>query len=246
MILGLNKKYKLPLIIVSTFILLLLCYFTIERQQSNFTKTVNNSEKVNNKDNKKSINYDEIIKDLKNKYSNEDIIGILEVINEDKKLPIAQTTNNDYYLNHGLDKKANDEGSIFLDYRVDIDSSKKLLVYGHSSNNIYTEFNFLQEFYDKEYYDTHKYLEITTSTTKKKYEIFSVYTETEDFSYMQTDFENESVYFSHLNKLKNNSIYDTNIELSATDEILIIQTCSMHSDYAKYQNKYLLIISRRV
>lgn len=246
MILGLDKRYRIVLIIVLSSILILLCYFTIKSQQSNLTKPVNNTEKVNNKDNKKSINYDAIINDLKNKYNNEDVVGILEIMNDGNKMPIAQTTNNDYYLNHGLDKKVNDKGSIFLDYRVDIDSSKKLLVYGHSSNNIYTEFNFLQEFYDKEYYDTHRYLEITTNTTKKRYEIFSVYTETEDFSYMQTDFENESVYFSHLNELKNNSIYDTDIELSETDEILIIQTCSMHSDYAKYQNKYLLIISRRV
>lgn len=241
-----NRKYTIVLIIVFSSILILLCYFVIRNQQANLTKPVNNTEKIINKDKKETINYNAIINKLKIKYNNEDIVGILEIMNDGNKMPIAQTTNNDYYLNHGLDKKVSDKGSIFLDYRVDINTSKKLLVYGHSSNNIYTEFNFLQKFYDKNYYDNHRYLEITTNTTKKKYEIFSVYTETENFSYMQTDFENETVYFSHLNELKNNSIYDTNVELSKNDEILIIQTCSMHSDYAKYQNKYLLIISRRV
>ncbi len=59
-------------------------------------------------------------------------------------------------------------GSIYLDYRVDIDSSKKLLIYGHNSSKIDMPFKILEEFYDKDYYDNHKYVDLTTSTTKKR------------------------------------------------------------------------------
>lgn len=242
----LEKGYRILLIIVFGLITLLVFYSMYK--MINLDRSVNQvKEKINYvNDKEKQLDYNQLISDYKKKYNNEDIVGILEIVNEEKKIPIVQTSDNDFYLNHDLDKKSSDKGSIFLDYRVDINSSKKLLVYGHSSENIYTDFNFLQEFYDKEYYDTHKYLEITTNTIKKKYEIFSVYTEIEDFSYMQTDFNNDLDYLNHINELKNNSIYDTNVKLSEKDEILIIQTCSMNSDYSKYKDKYLLIISRRV
>ncbi len=137
-------------------------------------------------------------------------------------------------------------GSIYLDYRVDIDSSKKLLIYGHNSSNIDMPFKILEEFYDKDYYDKHKYIEITTSMTKKKYEIFSVYVETSDFSYMNINFASDEAYFNHLQKLKSKSMYETGVEVSSDDEILILQTCSEHPDYRNYAKKYLLIILRRV
>ena len=137
-------------------------------------------------------------------------------------------------------------GSIYLDYRVDIDSSKKLLIYGHNSSKIDMPFKILEEFYDKDYYDNHKYVDLTTSTTKKRYEIFSVYVEPTDYSYMNINFNSEEEYLNHLKKLKSKSMYDTGVEVTKDDEILILQTCSTHKDYHNYQKKDLLIILRRV
>ena len=113
-------------------------------------------------------------------------------------------------------------------------------------SNIDMPFKILEEFYDKDYYDNHKYVWITTSTTKKKYEIFSVYVETKDFSYMNVNFASDKVYLEHITKLKEKSMYDTGVEVSSKDEVLILQTCSTHKDYSNYQKKYLLIILRRV
>ena len=107
-------------------------------------------------------------------------------------------------------------------------------------------FKILEEFYDKDYYDNHKYVWITTSTMRKKYEIFSVYVETKDFSYMNVNFASDKDYLEHITKLKEKSMYDTGVEVSSEDEVLILQTCSTHKDYSNYQKKYLLIILRRV
>lgn len=192
------------------------------------------------------INYEEIINGLREDYNNDDVVGILEINNTDYAVPIMQGEDNEYYLNHTPDGKSNFMGSIYLDYRVDIDSSKKLLIYGHNSSNIDMPFKILEEFYDKAYYDNHKYVEITTSTTKKKYEIFSVHVETSDFSYMNINFENDEEYLKHLEKLKSRSMYDTGVDVTSEDEILILQTCSEHEDYRNYSKKYLLIILRRV
>ena len=61
-----------------------------------------------------------------------------------------------------------------------------------------------------------------------------------------TKFNSEEEYLNHLKKLKSKSMYDTGVEVTKDDEILILQTCSTHKDYSNYQRKYLLIILRRV
>ena len=240
-----DKKKKLISIIICLCIILVLSFvlFIINIDYDDYVLELD-IEQNNNVNN--PINYEEIIDDIRTQYNNDDVVGILEINNTDYVVPVMQGDDNDYYLNHTPDGKSNFMGSIYLDYRVDIDSSKKLLIYGHNSSNIDMPFKILEEFYDKEYYDNHKFVEITTSTMKKKFEIFSVHVETSDFSYMNINFDSDDDYLSHLEKLKSRSIYDTGVEISSDDEILILQTCSTHRAYQKYSKKYLLIILRRV
>lgn len=243
------KKKPILIIIICIFFVILLTFSIFKfilpktKEDSYLLMDIdtNRNNNVNN-----PINYEEIINNLKEKYNNNDVVGILEIDNTNYIVPILQGSDNDYYLNHLPNKEENYMGSIFLDYRVNIDSSKKLLIYGHNSSNIDMPFTILEEYYDKDYYDNHKYIEITTSTTKKKYEIFSVHIETNDFSYMNLNFKDDTDYLNHLKKLKSRSMYDTGVEVNANDEILILQTCSEHPDYRNYQQKYLLIILRRV
>lgn len=239
-----GKKRIISIVIcICLLLLLILSLFFIDNRSNNYNLEldIQQNNNVNN-----PINYKEIIDRLKVEYDNDDVVGILEINNTDYIVPIMQGKDNDYYLNHTPDGKSNFMGSIYLDYRVDIDSSKKLLIYGHNSSRVEMPFAILEEFYDKDYYDNHKYIEITTNTTKKKYEIFSVHVETSDFTYMNINFESDKEYLNHLKKLKSRSIYDTGIELTSDDEVLILQTCSTHSDYRNYEKKYLLIILRRV
>ena len=65
-------------------------------------------------------------------------------------------------------------------------------------------------------------------------------------AYEYINFNSEEEYLNHLKKLKSKSMYDTGVEVTKDDEILILQTCSTHKNYHNYQKKYLLIILRRV
>ncbi|MGM9881882.1 MAG: class B sortase [Bacilli bacterium] len=238
-----NKKKVIVLLTCFCLVIFALLYllFNNDNESDYIYVNIDRNNNVNN-----PTYYKEIINNARDEYNNNEVVGILEIDNTDYVVPIMQSDDNEYYLNHTPDGKENFMGSIYLDYRVDIDSSKKLLIYGHNSSNIDMPFKILEEFYDKDYYDNHKYVEITTSNTKKKYEIFSVYVETSDFSYMNINFENDDDYLNHIEKLKSKSMYDTGVTLSKDDEILILQTCSEHPDYRNYQKKYLLIILRRV
>lgn len=240
-----NKKKRIILLVICILIVLVVLSLYLYKLKSNKNYYLNVDIEPNNNVNN-PINYEDVINNLRKEYNNEDIKGILEIDNTDYIVPVLQGSDNDYYLNHDAYGNRSGMGSIYLDYRVNIDTSKKLLIYGHNSSNIDMPFKILEEFYDKDYYDNHKYVEITTSTTKKRYEIFSVYVETSDFSYMDVNFASDKDYLEHLTKLKEKSMYDTGVEVTSDDEILILQTCSTHKDYRNYQKKYLLIILRRV
>ena len=239
------KRIKISLF---TLVIICLCLGTlicIYKENSNDSYYLNmNIESNDNVTN--PINYSDVITRVREEYNNDDIKGILEIMNTDYIVPVLQGDDNDYYLNHDAYGNSNFMGSIYLDYRVSIDSSKKLLIYGHNSSNIDMPFKILEEFYDKDYYDNHKYMVLTTSNARKVYEIFSVYVEPTDYSYMNINFKSDEDYLNHLKKLKSKSMYDTGVEVSSDDEILILQTCSTHKDYRNYQKKYLLIILRRV
>ena len=99
---------------------------------------------------------------------------------------------------------------------------------------------------NKEKYNNHKYITLETKTNKFRYEIFSVFVETNDFTYMNINFNNSKDWYSHILKLQKKSLYKTNVKLKSDDDILIMQTCSNNKNYKNYKNKYLLVISRRV
>lgn len=237
-------KNKKIMIAIWSLILLFLLVWSININK-NENKYVLNIDIQQNSNVNNPIDYNEIINNLRTEYHNNDIVGILSIENTDYKVPILQGEDNSYYLNHTPDGKENFMGSIYLDYRVNIDSSRKLLIYGHNSSRIDMPFKILEEFYDINYFNNHKNMSIITSTTEKKYEIFSVYVETSDFSYMNLKLSDEE-FDNQFKMFKDKSLYDTGVDVLPNDEVLILQTCSTHKDYSNYEKKYLLIILRRV
>ncbi len=238
------KKNKKILIIVWCLILLFLLVwsFTLNKNDNDYLLSID-IESNNNVNN--PVDYSKIINDVRGEYHNNDIVGILSIDNTNYRVPILQGEDNEYYLNHTPDGRENFMGSIYLDYRVNIDSSRKLLIYGHNSSRIDMPFKILEEFYDIDYFNNHKNMSIITESTEKKYEIFSVYVEPSDYSYMNLKLSDEE-FSNQIKMFKKKSLYDTGVEVTDTDEILVLQTCSTHKDYSNYEKKYLLIILRRV
>ncbi|MBR3362698.1 MAG: class B sortase [Bacilli bacterium] len=187
---------------------------------------------------------EDLVEALRKQYNNNDIIGTIEIPGTEIYENILQTTNDEYYLNHDNYGNYDIYGSVFLDYRCSKDS-KKLLIFGHNDFKDATPFSNLENYYDKNYYENNKYIDIIIDNEKMRYKIFSVYIEPEDFTYMNLKISDEK-YKNDLMKYKNKSMYETNVEVSEDDKILILQTCSNHKDYKKYKDKYLLIIAKKI
>lgn len=63
------------------------------------------------------------------KNTSKDTIGWIQVNVMNINYPFIQTTNNDYYLNHSLDKSYNSSGWLFINYRNNISTFNNYTLY---------------------------------------------------------------------------------------------------------------------
>lgn len=192
------------------------------------------------------INYEDVVNDLKQNYNNDDVVGRIRIGGSTLNEPIVQGNDNSYYLSHNNYKNYNIGGAVFVDSRVNIDNSRKILIYGHNSPRGNLPFSVLEQFYDEKYYKDHSIIEITTSSGVRKFQIFGIFVETSNWSYMNINFENDDEFLEHINSLREKAWYDTDIAVSKSDKVLILQTCSYHNNYRKYNKKYLLVMAKEV
>ena len=186
-----------------------------------------------------------LIEELQKEYNNEEIVGVLKIEGTSINEIIVQSEDNEFYLNHGIDKKKKRAGSTFLDYRVEINEGRKNLIYSHNSDTVDVPFKELENYYEQDYYKEHQFIKLIDKDSTTKYQIFSVFVETVDWSYMKLEFSDKE-WLKHLQKLKENSWYDTGVEINKKDDILILQTCSHHKNYKKLDKKYLLVIAKKI
>lgn len=191
-----------------------------------YEKIANNVEETN------------VILEYQKQFNNDDILGELSIPNTNLKVPVAQSSNNEYYLNHLLDKSYNTLGSIFLDYRNKI-TDRKIIIYGHNSQNVVTEFQLLEKYINKDYYDSHSDIYIKTVDDEYHYKIFSVYIAVTDYRHVNLKLAGDK-YTNHLSWLKSQSIYDTSVEVNDED-ILVLQTC-----YYEPMGSYLIVAAKKV
>jgi sortase B len=140
-----------------------------------------------------------------------------------------------------VDKSKDKYGSIFMDYRNNFDD-KKILIYGHNSTKLDPPFRDLEKYANKTFYEKYPYIEYTTEKGKYKYIIFSVMiSEKGNYRHTVLNFNNENEWNEHLKWMKDNSVYDTQIDVDINDEILTLQTC-----YYEPKDSYLIINAKKI
>ena len=194
----------------------------------------NNTELVNDTNEEETSDYwyyikfpliDVDITELKEK--NSDTVGWINVNNTNINYPFVQTKDNSYYLNHSFDKKYNEAGWVFLDYRNSKNlNNKNTILYAHSRLDK-TMFGSLSKVLKSSWYnnkDNH-IIRLSTDTENTLWQIFSVYKIPEESYYITTNFNNNEEYNKFLNTIKQRSIHNFNTNLDANDKILTLSTC---------------------
>ena len=194
----------------------------------------NNTELVNDTNEEETSDYwyyikfpliDVDITELKEK--NSDTVGWINVNNTNINYPFVQGKDNSYYLSHSYDKKYNEAGWVFLDYRNSKDlNNKNTILYAHSRLDK-TMFGSLSKVLKSSWYnnkDNH-IIRLSTETENTLWQIFSVYKISEESYYITTNFNTNEEYSKFLNTIKQRSIHNFNTNLDINDKILTLSTC---------------------
>lgn len=208
-----KRKWYLVFIISSIFIIILI--YNITSYYYSYKKDLEFKEKIAEYD------FDRL------KKMNSDIVGYIEVENTNISYPVVKSSDNSYYLNHSYKKEKNNIGSIFLDYRNDLDNlSKNNIIYGHGRLDN-TMFGSLNNLLDSSNLDSKEsyYITLSTPNSIMTFKIFSVYTIPKEGYYIKTYFSSNKYFKEFLETIMKRSIYNFNTDLNTNDKILTLSTC---------------------
>lgn len=162
---------------------------------------------------------------------NPDVVGWITVPNTSIDYPIVLTDNNDFYLDHNLDKESSKSGAIFLDHlNGDPNEQQNLFIYGHNMRNG-TMFHDLNNFKNKEFFDNAQPITVWLWGEERKYEVFAQSIPSTDLAFRKTSFANGNDFLDYvqsmeaLSKNKNDSI-----EFKPESEIITLTTCTYEYD----------------
>lgn len=209
------KKRKWYLVFIISSIIIIILIYNITSYYYSYKKDLEFKEKIAEYD------FDKL------KEINTDIVGFIEVDNTNISYPVVKSSDNRYYLNHSYKKEKNNIGSIFLDYRNDLDNlSKNNIIYGHGRLDN-TMFGSLNNLLNSSNLDSKESYYITLSTPKSimTFKIFSVYTIPKEGYYIKTYFSSNKYFKEFLETIMKRSIYNFNTDVNTNDKILTLSTC---------------------
>ncbi|MGN1411904.1 MAG: class B sortase [Oscillospiraceae bacterium] len=159
---------------------------------------------------------------------NPDTIAWLYIPNTSINFPIVQSQDNEYYLNHSLEKESSSYGVPFLDYRCSNDFSDfNSIIYGHNikGEKMFAE---LLNFQNKDYFNTHTNGYLITSNGKFKINFIACLILKNDSFVYNTIFLTEEEKIVFLKDIKSQAVQYRdfpNVELSKIN-IVTLSTCS--------------------
>jgi len=146
--------------------------------------------------------------------------------------PIAQATDNSYYLRHNINGRESGAGAIFLDYRNAEDFSDRVSVlYGHHMQRG-TMFASIDKYRKQDYYDKHPIAYLIAPTGCWRIEFFagSVHTAEE----VPLEFEDEAAYMQHIAELIADSTFISYVPVTEKNWIIALSTCAYDFRNARF------------
>lgn len=184
---------------------------------------------------------------IKNKYP--DFSGRLIIDGVDVDFPVAQCQNNNYYLRHTLDGETDKHGTLFADYRNNLEElDMNTVIYGHNMKDN-TQFGMLNVYKTVSGYRSGPVVCFSTIREDYNWKVFAAFlinTMPEDdggyvFDYTRTDFSSEKEFSEFYNEVMERSYFITDTDVLYGDKILTMSTCSTLFDDSR-----LVVMARLV
>jgi sortase B len=171
---------------------------------------------------------------------NTDLVGWLKIEDTRIDYPVVRGRDNDFYLNHGFDRKKNRAGTIFMDYRnIGDGSDRHTIIYGHKMKD-QSMFYDLLLFRDPDFYEEHRLITLQTLYGPKQYRVFAAYTTKTDFYFIRTRFDEQS-YDAFIGEIMQRSDFAWDTLVDDQDKLLTLVTCAHDFQDAHYVVHAVLI-----
>ena len=238
-----NKRNNF--IIIFSVILILVALYNIIDIMNDYRKSEDLYTKLNeeyiferSKEDKESSSkwYEDISVDFDSlKKINSDIVGWINFENNDISYPVLYSGDDDKYLRKSFDGEDATAGSIFVEGANNSDfEDKNTIIYGHNMRNL-SMFGKLKKYTrEQDYYDNNKYIQIITPNMYYRYEIFAYESVNENSNVYQISFEDDAAIESYINKIRELSERQTDIDVSVDDKIITLSTCSTLSNHKRF------------
>jgi len=165
---------------------------------------------------------------------NPEIVGWLTIDGTNIDYPIAQHSDNDYYLHHLFTGEWNSSGCLFMDCRNEPDfSDRHTIIYGHHMDNG-TMFQNLMLYKSQEFYDQHPTAQLVTPEGSYTVEFFAGYVASVEDNAWQVAFATKKEFADWLSAAKGRSLFASPISPTAIDRIITLSTCSYEFYNARF------------
>lgn len=241
-------EYFIFVIIVCIFYL---CYTAYEANKNNSLYDNGSNKSITSKYNFSTDSEKNQFRDsfLAAKQKNSEVIGWINVDDTDISYPLLQTNDNNYYTSHNYKKETSTYGSIFLHKNsVLTNDFCNLIIYGHNMNGGSQMFSSLMNYKNKEFYNNHKTISITTEDKQYIYTVFAVmkskvYENDEEdvfryYSYI--DLSSKDKFTEYISNCKKYQLYNTNVSAVYSNQIISLVTCEYSQD-----NGRLIVLGKK-
>lgn len=158
---------------------------------------------------------------------NNDIVSWIQVNGTNINYPVVQSDNNNFYLNHSIDKSYNEAGWVFMDYRNNPNIfSRNNIFYAHDRLDG-TMFGSLKNIIKTNWYNdsSNHIVRVSNEKSNSLWQVFSVYQIPVTSDYIETEFNSDNEYLEWLNMIKKRSIFNFNTSITSNDKIITLSTC---------------------
>lgn len=181
-----------------------------------------------------------------NKYAdlyaqNKDFIGWIRIDDTIIDYPVMQSKDNpNFYLNHNFNKEYSRFGVPYIQENCSL-SSDNIIVYGHNMKNK-SMFNELTEYSSKDFYTSHKFIQLDTLSEQRTYEVICAfktvaYTSNgfDYYNFVNTNTKDD--FSAYIEKCKALSFYDTGVTAEYGDKLITLSTC----EYSQNNGRFVVV-----
>lgn len=185
------------------------------------------------------IDFDSLIE------KNPDIYSWIIIPDTNINYPVLRSaTDDNFYLDHNVDKNYSFAGSIYSQFCNKRDYSDRVTVlYGHNMADG-SMFADLHKFADKDFFQENKYIYVYTPDRKLTFEIVSAFVYDDRHIMNSFDFDDDKVYQDYLDTVLNPRSVSSNVRegitLDIDDKLLVLSTC-LNSGSGRYLVQGVLI-----